>query len=332
MNLSQVDLNLFVIFDAIYTEGNLTRAGQITGKTQPAISNALSRLRDVFDDPLFTRTASGMVPTPTAKNMIEPVRQALQLLRASVQSSDTFNPKDTEKSFIISMTDYSESLILPRLLSFLRRNSSNIKIESFHTPRRERLNAMAAGTLDFAIDAPLSHTPQMKHHSIFQDHYVCLVRKDHPLVRGETISLDQYLSLSHIHLSTRQQGLGHVDLGLSALGVKRNIVLRAHNTLMTLPIISETDLALTTTHCLARRLRQYYDLQILQLPYEVPQLELHLYWHESMDQDPAHIWLRNLIADQTRTLQAACAAEICALPGFEDQGELMQPEDGNVNA
>ena len=116
MNLNKVDLNLFVVFDAIYSEANLTRAGQIVGITQPAVSNALARLRETFNDPLFVRTAQGMVPTPMAQNIITPVRNALQQLRISVQESRTFNPAQATKSFRISMTDLTEAVVLPCLL------------------------------------------------------------------------------------------------------------------------------------------------------------------------------------------------------------------------
>lgn len=117
MNLNKVDLNLFIVFDAIYTEANLTRAGQIVGITQPAVSNALSRLRETFNDPLFVRTAQGMVPTPMAQNIIGPVRNALQLLRVSVQESRSFDPQQANKTYRISMTDLTEAVILPRCSS-----------------------------------------------------------------------------------------------------------------------------------------------------------------------------------------------------------------------
>ena len=113
MKLSDVDLNLFVVFDAIYTEGNLTRAGEIIGITQPAVSNSLSRLRSLFDDPLFVRTAEGMVPTPVSQNIIGSVRQALGLIRSSVQESETFDPKISDKRFRVSMTDLNQAIILP---------------------------------------------------------------------------------------------------------------------------------------------------------------------------------------------------------------------------
>ena len=120
MNLNKVDLNLFIVFDAIYTEANLTRAGQIVGITQPAVSNALARLRETFNDPLFVRTAQGMVPTPMAQNIIGPVRNALQLLRVSVQESRSFDPLQASKTFRISMTDLTEALLFPLLFQRLR--------------------------------------------------------------------------------------------------------------------------------------------------------------------------------------------------------------------
>ena len=128
MNLSKVDLNLFIVFDAIYTEANLTRAGQIIGITQPAVSNALARLRETFNDPLFVRTAQGMVPTPMAQNIISSVRSALALLRVSVQESRTFTPLQANKTFRISMTDLTEAVILPPLFQRLRRQAPVLRI------------------------------------------------------------------------------------------------------------------------------------------------------------------------------------------------------------
>ncbi|SVD75301.1 uncharacterized protein METZ01_LOCUS428155, partial [marine metagenome] len=116
MKLSDIDLNLFVVFDAIYTEGNLTRAGEIIGITQPAVSNSLSRLRNLFDDPLFVRTADGMVPTPVAQNIIGSVRQALGLIRSSVQESEIFDPSVSGKRFRISTNDLGQVILLPKIL------------------------------------------------------------------------------------------------------------------------------------------------------------------------------------------------------------------------
>lgn len=288
MNLSKVDLNLFIVFDAIYTEANLTRAGQIVGITQPAVSNALARLRETFNDPLFVRTAQGMVPTPMAQNIIGPVRNALSLLRVSVQESRIFNPLQASKTFRISMTDLTEAVILPPMFQRLRRLAPAVVIESFLCKRRETTKELAAGRLDFAVDAPLNTDPQVRHVKLMEDQYVCALRKGHPLTK-EKITLDDYLALTHIHISSRRNGLGYVDLALGKMGLQRKIALRSQHYLMASQVLQQTDMVMTVPERFARR----HDLNYVALPVnDVPPVETHLYWHESTDQDPANRWMR----------------------------------------
>ncbi|RJG09144.1 LysR family transcriptional regulator [Pseudomonas cavernicola] len=292
MNLNKVDLNLFIVFDAIYTEANLTRAGQIVGITQPAVSNALARLRETFNDPLFVRTAQGMVPTPMAQNIIGPVRNALSLLRVSVQESRTFNPLQANKTYRISMTDLTEEVILPPLFQRLRRLAPAIQIESFLSKRRETTKELAAGRLDFAVDAPLNTDPQVRHVKLLADRYVCAIRKGHPLAKDK-LSLDEYMSLTHIHISSRRSGLGYVDLTLGKMGIQRKIALRSQHYLMASTVMQSTDMAITVPERFARR----HGLHYVGLPVEVPPVETHLYWHESTDQDPANRWMREQIIE-----------------------------------
>lgn len=292
MNLSKVDLNLFIVFDAIYTEANLTRAGQIVGITQPAVSNALSRLRETFNDPLFVRTAQGMVPTPMAQNIIGPVRNALALLRTSVQESRIFNPQQANKTFRISMTDLTEAVILPPLFQRLRRLAPTLVIESFPCKRRETTKELAAGRLDFAVDAPLNTDPQVRHVRLMQDHYVCAMRPGHPLADSK-LTLDSYLGMTHIHISSRRNGLGYVDLALGKMGVQRRVALRSQHYLMASQVLQQTDMVMTVPERFARR----HQLRHQPLPVEVPALETHLYWHESTDQDPANRWMREQIIE-----------------------------------
>jgi DNA-binding transcriptional LysR family regulator len=296
MNLTKVDLNLFIVFDAIYTEANLTRAGQIVGITQPAVSNALSRLRETFNDPLFVRTAQGMVPTPMAQNIIGSVRNALQLLRVSVQESRIFNPLEANKTFHISMTDLVEAVLLPPLFQRLRRQAPGVQIESFLTRRRETTKELAAGRIDFAVDAPLNTDLQVRHVKLFEDRYVCAIRKGHPLAK-EKISLDEYLSLSHIHISSRRSGLGLVDLALGKMGLQRKVALRSQHYLMAHEVMQQTDMAKS----FARR----HALHVVELPVNsVPAQETHLYWHESTDQDPANRWMREQLIELSQLISA----------------------------
>ncbi|MGP0174688.1 LysR family transcriptional regulator [Pseudomonas sp. NCHU5208] len=300
MNLTKVDLNLFIVFDAIYTEANLTRAGQIVGITQPAVSNALARLRETFNDPLFVRTAQGMVPTPMAQNIIGPVRNALQLLRVSVQESRTFNPQQAGKTYRISMTDLSEQILLPPLFQRLRRLAPNVCIESFLAKRRETTKELAAGRLDFAVDVPLNTDPQVRHVKLLEDRYVCAMRLGHPLAK-DRISLDEYLSLPHIHISSRRSGLGYVDLALGKMGIQRRIALRSQHYLMASSVMQQTDMVMTVPSRFARR----HNLHHVELPVnDVPSLETHLYWHESTDQDPANRWMREQMIELAQHVTA----------------------------
>ena len=304
MNLSKVDLNLFIVFDAIYTEANLTRAGQIVGITQPAVSNALARLRDTFNDPLFVRTAQGMVPTPMAQNIITPVRQALQLLRVSVQESRSFNPSEANKTYRISMTDLTEAVILPHLAARIRRLAPNINVDSFLTRRRETTKELAAGRLDFAIDAPLNTDPQVRHVRLFEDRYVCIMRKGHPLASKERITLDDYLAQSHIHISSRRNGLGHVDLALGKMGIQRRVMLRSQHYQMAPLVLESTDMVMTVNERFARR----HNLHWVELPIDdIPPIQTHLFWHESTDQDPANRWMREQSIEWSQQLDRKMA-------------------------
>ncbi len=301
MNLSKVDLNLFIVFDAIYSEANLTRAGQIVGITQPAVSNALARLRETFNDPLFVRTAQGMVPTPMAQNIIGPVRNALQLLRVSVQESRIFNPQQANKTYRVSMTDLTEAVLLPPLFQRLRRLAPQVCIESMLSRRREMTKELAAGRLDFAVDAPLNTDPQVRHVKLLDDRYVCALRRGHPLAK-EKISLEDYLSLSHIHISSRRSGLGYVDLSLGKMGIQRRVVLRSQHYLMASTVLQQTDMAMTVPERFARR----HDLHYVDLPVnDVPNVESHLYWHESTDQDPANRWMREQLIEIAQKVSAS---------------------------
>lgn len=294
MKLSDIDLNLFVVFDAIYTEGNLTRAGEIIGITQPAVSNSLSRLRNLFDDPLFVRTAEGMVPTPVAQNIIGPVRQALGLMRSSVQESEAFDPSRSDKRFRVSMTDLSQAIILPYLFGRIKREAPLIAVDCYHVHRRDLNIELASGNLDFAVDIPLTPDPQIRQAPLFSHRHVCVIREDHTTV-GQELTTDQYLDLRHIHISSRKGGLGHVDLALGKQGKRRNIALRTQNYLATPELVSRTDLAITVPRVFADFMVTQYPVRYLELPFDVPNLETYLYWHESTDKDQANRWMRELI-------------------------------------
>lgn len=292
MNISRQDLNLFIVFDVVYREENLTRAGEVLCISQPAVSNALARLRGLFNDPLFVRSGQKMLPTPMAKNIIGPVRKALHLLNEALQESEVFDPSVSERKYRVSMLDLAEALLLPDIFTALKSRSPGADLSSYRVERKEIAKELSSGRLDFAIDVPLLSDPELNSHQIYVDEYVCMVRKGHPEVQG-SLSLQQYMNLEHVHVSSRRRGKGHVDLALKKLGLQRRISLRSQHYLFVENIIKDSDLAISLPLGLANE----YDFQVLELPFNVPPVEFYIFWHKSSEHDPANRWLRQLIFD-----------------------------------
>ena len=299
MNLKETDLNLFIAFDVIYTEKNLTKAGQVLGITQPAVSNALSRLRELFGDDLFIRTSKGMIPTPVANQIIKDVRSALSLIQNKISETEKFDPSIAEMTFKISIGDSSEYRLLPLLIKELAEIAPKIKVETYLTPRKDAPRELASGTIDFSIDPPVHSDPHLRHEKIYEEDYVMIVRKDHPILNLKEITIEDYLKLSHIHISNRKTGLGHVDMALYRLGLSRDISLRAQHFLVAPYIVEQSDLAITTTKGFAVD----RDLAWRELPFEIEPLILHLYWHEAKDSDPSTKWMKDLMLKTYGKLQ-----------------------------
>ena len=278
------------MFDTIYKERNLTEAAKILAITQPAVSNALSRLRRVFNDELFVRTSKGMLPTPVADGIAQNVSMALGMLNASVLEREEFVPTQAERTYHFSMTDLAEAVLLPRLFPYFEKHAPGLGLQSYYTKRHELVRALARGELDFAIDVPLIEDTQIAHQSLIRDQYVCAIRPDHPLSNTE-LKLESYLAYPHIHVSSRRKGLGQVDMALLKHQRERKIQLRVQHYRVAAEVLRATDLILTAPRFLAEQ----FELSILPLPFNMPALDLHLYWHRQSDSDPSHRWLRETL-------------------------------------
>ena len=299
MKIKDTDLNLFIAFDVIYTEKNLTKSGQVLGITQPAVSNALARLRDLFNDELFIRTSRGMIPTPVANQLIGDIRNALSLIQNTISVSEKFDPSTAEMTFKISIGDTSEYRLLPLLIKELAEIAPKVKVETYLTARKDAPRELASGAIDFSIDPPLQSDQHLKHEKIYQEDYVMIVRKDHPILKKQKITIEDYLDLSHIHISNRKTGMGHVDMTLYKLGLTRDIYLRAQHFLVAPYIVEQSDMAITTTKGFAVD----RNLAWRELPFDIDPLVLHLYWHENNDNESSSKWMRDLMLKTYGKLQ-----------------------------
>jgi DNA-binding transcriptional LysR family regulator len=269
--LSRIDLNLFVVFDTIYAERNLTRAAERLSLTQPAVSNALARLRRSLDDPLFVKTRSGMEPTALAESIAEPIAEALQLMQGVSSRNRVFDPASSKRSFRLSLLDLHAEMILPRLLQRLRSVAPGVGLDIQRTARADLSRALSQGTVEIASDIPLADTGNLVAQVALRDPYVCALRPDHPLA-NEPLTLERYLSLTHIHVSSRPKGAGAVDLALRKSGTRRKIGLRTHSYLAVGDMVRNSDMGVTLTRSWA--LAQ--GLTTLPLPLTVAPMEIRL--------------------------------------------------------
>ena len=287
MNKKAMDLNLYRVFEVIFSEASLTRAGEILHITQPAVSNALARLSQEFGDPLFVRSGRRMQPTPLAESIAPEIRRALKLLESTRVALGNFDPGASARCFRLRLSDLLEAILVPPLLRRMQEIAPAVSLETFQGSRQDLPRDLATGEADLAIDAVLHTDPQLQHALLCSDHYVCMVRPDHPIV-GKTLGLADYLALQHVMPSSRRRGPGHVDLALRRLGQQRKILLRSQHYLLTPQVVRSTDLALSAPASLAAM----HGLHCLKLPFEVAPLEIRMYWHKRVESDPALSWLR----------------------------------------
>lgn len=298
MNISKVDLNLFVVFDAIYTEGSVSAAARKLNLSQPALSHSLARLRTLVGDPLFERQGQRMVSTFVARNLIEPVRASLRGLELTLTQMGGFDPAASTRRFSLAMRDVLESATLPALMRLLGDSAPNIDIASARVPRRDLVAELSLGNIDAAIDVLLPFPPDIRHARLAQENTVVVARRGHPAVRkGGSITLDRYLASSHVLVSSRRQGPGLEDFELSRLGQVRRVRLRCQHYVSAARVVSQTDLLLTMPDRYAHIVNEQFGNQIVPLPsgFTVPSWELYLYWHVGVEHDPANAWLREQI-------------------------------------
>ena len=296
MHISRIDLNLLVVLDAIYTEGGITRAADKLHLTQPAISHSLGRLRELFRDELFAREGRAMVPTPLARNLIEPVRRALRGLEATLNELETFDPATTQKRFTVAVRDSFEATLLPPLLRRVTRTAPSIDVAAIQVERRELESELGAGALDAAIDVLLPLSPQIRHRRITLDQLVAVARKGHPAVK-RGLTLATYLKQHHVLVSSRRTGPGLEDVELSRQGLSRRIRLRCQHYFAACRVVSQSDLILTMPGRYARVANRQFGNQIIALPFQMPSLDAYLYWHANVDNEPANKWLRELLVE-----------------------------------
>lgn len=301
MNLRAFDINLLTVFDAIAAEGNQSRAAQRLGMSQPAMSNALARLRAALNDPLFIRTPQGMTPTACARELLAPVRQALDLIQAGVERAkrgEKFDYAASRRTVVMVVEDYGDTVILPRLMDWLTQTAPGMRVRLRHEVAGAGLsNKLNDGSVDLAIQYARPKDGELRTRHLLDDEFVSMVRGDHPAV-GDSLSLTQYLALPHVvygRLGAKGLRNSAIDRLLLQQGLARNIALQVPGFHPMPIIVQNTTYICTLPRRMAHAYASSFRLKMLKPPLPLRPLSLYLIWGRSMDRDPAHQWLRNSI-------------------------------------
>jgi len=294
MNVQDIDLNLLRVFDAVLHEKGVTPAAARLGLTQPAVSNALARLRKVFGDPLFVRTPSGMDATPFSRELAEPVRQALALLESALAHGPGFDPATATRAFRFYMSDLGQVEFLPPLVERVQRLAPDVRLEAVAVDIEDIADGLGSGALDIAVGFLPGLGAPIARRALFRDPYLCLMRADHPV---ERLTRKRFLEASHALVTYRAGGHRVIEEALERAGVARRIALRVpHFTVMPM-VLERTDLILTLPARVARVYESRGRFKSLPPPVPIPPADVAVHWHQRFDSDPGNRWLRQQVIE-----------------------------------
>lgn len=310
MNFLTLDLNLLRVFDAVMTEQNLTRAANRLAMTQPAVSNALRRLRDALNDELLIRTAHGVKPTPRAETLWPAVRRALAELEEAVMPDQEFDVSKAQQTFRMAMADATAALWLPSLVRSIEREAPGIKVRMMPLTTREPRPMLLRGDIDLAVGFFPGVVAQLaggqgtmvspiRHEQLYSGQYVCVMRKDHPLAKSE-LTVDAYCSANHLLVSFSGRAHGLVDEALAQMGRERRILLTVNQFFTAGRVVATSDLVTVLPRHLVASTGMTGALITKELPFSLPQVHIDMLWHERDTRNPAHTWLREHISGTTR--------------------------------
>lgn len=297
--LLRIDLNLLLVFDALYRHRSVVLAAEELCLSPSAASHALSRLRAALSDELFTRQGSGMQPTARAAQMADGVRAALQALSASLEGSAPFVPSRSRQTFVFAATDFTAFAVLPGLVAALERQAPQLRIKVVYSSHGDSLQELASGRIHFALGFSDEHqaaqpVPDLQALQCFTDGYVVAVRQGHARI-GDRLGLEAYLAERHVAVLP-WNGVGSViDASLLRLGHRRDVAVQLPSVLAAPFIVAHSDMLLTLPRRAALELARMLPVSLHPAPFEAPAYTLQVLFHARHAQMPGHRWMRELM-------------------------------------
>ena len=328
LNFRTLDLNLLRVFNEVMTERSLTKAASKLSLTQPAVSNALRRLREVLGDDLLRRSGQGVEPTPRALALWPTVQDALRQLQASL-SPDFFVPASASTTFVLAMADATAAELIPGLVEVIDRDAPGVTIRvvplTTRDPRRllnDELANLAIGYFP-AVLASLTAQAQagehvaFHHQRLYYSNYVCVMRRDHPLA-GVPMTLDRYCAARHLLVSFSGRPYGFIDEALASLGRQRHIVLTVNQFFTAGRVVASSNLLTVLPRHFVSVTGIADQLVLRELPFDLPPVHVDTLWHRRVQHDSAHQWLRGVMAQLPQRQRAGMSSPVPALPSKPD--------------
>lgn len=294
MDVSQLDLNLLVVFHHVLLHKRVSKVASQLGMSQPAVSSALGRLRTTLGDPLFLRTQGGMEPTPYALQLAEPVALALDGLQQALNVRAAFDPESSTRSFNVAMTDVGEMYFLPVLVDALTRAAPKVTLQVVGVTPHTLKEDMAAGRIDLAMGL----LPQLQagffQQALFRQQYIVLMRQSHPLAGKSKLTVASFSKAEHVRIVAAGTGHGSVDVALERSKLHRHFRLTVPHYVALGDVLSHSDLIATVPERFADRTLAPFGLVKRDLPVPVDDSAIYQFWHGRLHRDPGHQWLRRL--------------------------------------
>jgi DNA-binding transcriptional LysR family regulator len=294
-DIRSLDFNLLTTFDAIYEERSLTQAAHRLAVTQPTVSGTLARLRALFEDRLFVRKQSGMVPTPRADHLAPHIKRLLADAQ-EILSPEQFDPRTASFRSHISANDYGQVIVLLPLIKRLRREAPGIQVAVMPFETAELVERFQKGQVDIAITIPEMAPPDYPSRFLFTDRYICVVRNRHP-VKGDQVDLDAFCAFPHLLISPAGGSFQALtDVALRRIGRRRDVMVSVPNFRFALDLVKCEDFIAVFPELLLTK-RDLGSLRKMELPVEIKGPDAIIVWHPRFHDDQAHIWLRNQIVE-----------------------------------
>ncbi|MUK61485.1 LysR family transcriptional regulator [Aliivibrio fischeri] len=314
--LTKIDLNLLLTLHLLLEEKSVTRAAQRLCLSQSAVSKNLAKLREQFNDPLFSRTAYGLQPTAKARNLQEQLHTLLSHLESITEASN-FDPQSSHYRFRLGLVESTYPLLLPHFMSYILNKAPNVMLDT-HAWDTNTIKKLQSGEMDIGITGKdldpkyaniTMHTPEdICCKEIYRDSQMCLVRRDHPVLKQEW-TLDTYLQQRHVQVRCDGKDQWLLDYKLADRGLERSIGIIVPDFNSAASLCTHTDLVFTAPSHFIKLIAKQLNLVVLPLPTELPQMAYTLFWHQQKENDAANCWLRNTIINHCKDLSVSTIAD-----------------------